>query len=54
MYYNNESTSQAFALSSPLRLALDRGKKPKYANLKNVTPLKDHEDHIHFGNLTIY
>jgi hypothetical protein len=26
MYYNNESTSQAFALSSPLRLALDRVK----------------------------
>jgi hypothetical protein len=24
MYYNNESTSQAFALSRPLRLALDR------------------------------
>lgn len=25
MYYNNENTSQAFALSSPLRLALVRG-----------------------------
>ncbi len=27
------------------------GTKSKYANLKNVTPLIKHENHIHFGNL---